>query len=327
MAESDKPVGLELGIEFVVEALLFLYPYGAEQMNLPHNFWLGLGCWIVGTIIAVRMFWIFPLWSSRLTKLEKGLIAFILVAGFAAIFYRPVMLAYSRRNVEGSRPETSSAQVQPQASPLVPPQGTVTESNGATATLKVDVHHAPKDSMTVEVKRKPHTAASDTRPGQQKAQRPMSPNSSQQPPPLTQDCGGGNCAASVGQQGGITAGQINIGPPPLKLEYSLHTLLSDEKAAFGFDRNKCPVVTHLRIVPNQSVPPPVRVALDFNYPVTQIATTIENVGSIMSGGPFTVGIHAISEPISPGIGPHNPLIVEVCSDIPVTMTGEPHLVN
>lgn len=30
-------------------------------------------------------------------------------------------------------------------------------------------------------------------------------------PPITQDCGGGNCAASVGQQGGITAGQINYG--------------------------------------------------------------------------------------------------------------------
>lgn len=29
-------------------------------------------------------------------------------------------------------------------------------------------------------------------------------------PAMTQDCGGGNCAASVGQQGGITAGQINV---------------------------------------------------------------------------------------------------------------------
>lgn len=42
MAESTKPIFAELGIEFVVEWLLFLYPYGAEQMNLPHNFYLGL---------------------------------------------------------------------------------------------------------------------------------------------------------------------------------------------------------------------------------------------------------------------------------------------
>jgi hypothetical protein len=38
MADTTRPVVLELGIEFVVELLLFLYPYGAEQMNLPHNF-------------------------------------------------------------------------------------------------------------------------------------------------------------------------------------------------------------------------------------------------------------------------------------------------
>jgi hypothetical protein len=31
-----------------------------------------------------------------------------------------------------------------------------------------------------------------------------------QQPPINQDCGGGNCAASVGQQGGITAGQLNV---------------------------------------------------------------------------------------------------------------------
>jgi hypothetical protein len=30
-------------------------------------------------------------------------------------------------------------------------------------------------------------------------------------PPVQQDCGGGNCAVSVGQQGGITGGQITIG--------------------------------------------------------------------------------------------------------------------
>ena len=31
-------------------------------------------------------------------------------------------------------------------------------------------------------------------------------------PPMTQDCGGGNCAQSSGQTGGVTAGQINVAP-------------------------------------------------------------------------------------------------------------------
>ena len=34
------------------------------------------------------------------------------------------------------------------------------------------------------------------------------------PPPMQQSCEGGNCAQSSGQQGGVTAGQINIGTPP-----------------------------------------------------------------------------------------------------------------
>lgn len=97
MSDSNKPA-LELGIEFLVETLLFAYSFGAEQMNLPHNFFVGLGCWIIATVVAVRIFWIFPLWASRLSKLEKGLIAFILVAIFVGIFWKPVTTAYAKRN-------------------------------------------------------------------------------------------------------------------------------------------------------------------------------------------------------------------------------------
>lgn len=84
---AAKPHTLELSVELVVELLLFLYPYGAEQMSMPHNFFLGLGCWVIGTIIAIRMFWIFPLWSSRLSHLEKGLISFILTLALVGISY------------------------------------------------------------------------------------------------------------------------------------------------------------------------------------------------------------------------------------------------
>jgi hypothetical protein len=138
---------------------------------------------------------------------------------------------------------------------------------------------------------------------------------------------GPRSALSIGQQGGITAGTVNLGPPPLKLQYSFRTLSDNDTATFGFDRTKCPVVSHIRIVPNQSVPPLVSVALDFDQPVTEIATTIEGVNghggwSIQCWFPC-----CIKAQLLPGIGPHNPLIVEVCSSTPVSLKGGPHLVN
>lgn len=121
---------------------------------------------------------------------------------------------------------------------------------------------------------------------------------------------------------------VNNGPPPLKLEYSFQTLASGEQGTFNFDILKCHVRTHMRVVPNQAVPPPIRIALDFDYPVSNIGTTVENVGAISGGGPFTLGLHVISSPISsPGISPNHPLIVEVCSDVPVKLIGEPHLAD
>jgi hypothetical protein len=135
----------------------------------------------------------------------------------------------------------------------------------------------------------------------------------------------GDCSnVQIGGSG--NSATTNCGPPPLKLEYSFQTLKNGEQGSFNFP-SECRVRSHMRIVPNQSVPPPIRVALDFDHPISQIATTIEDVGAIMGGGPYRVGLHAISSPVSPGIGPHNPLIVEVCSEIDVQLAGEPHLVN
>lgn len=108
-AETPKPI-IELGIEFIVELLLFLYPYGADQMDLPHNFWLGLGSWILGTIIAIRMFWIFPLWAKRLSPFHKSLIAGLFVVGFCAVFYKPVLMAYAK----WSGPKVVAANLQEQ---------------------------------------------------------------------------------------------------------------------------------------------------------------------------------------------------------------------
>ena len=102
VADFEKPVVVELGIEFVVELLLFLLPYGAEQMNLPHNFWLGLGCWVFGIAIAIRMFWIFPAWAKRFTRLEKSLISFIFLGLFVLLAYKPVQTDNGNRNGNSS---------------------------------------------------------------------------------------------------------------------------------------------------------------------------------------------------------------------------------
>ena len=91
---------LELGFEFLAELLIFIYPYGADQMGLQHNFWLGLACWIVGTVIAVRIFWIFPLWENRLSRVTKGLISGIVVATLVLVFFKPITIAYGKRNLE-----------------------------------------------------------------------------------------------------------------------------------------------------------------------------------------------------------------------------------
>jgi hypothetical protein len=120
MAGANRPIVLELGIEFVAEVLLVLFPYGAEQMNLPHSFWLGLACWIIGTVIAVRILWIFPFWSHRLSNLEKGLIALLLVTGFVVTFYRPVVVAYGKRN-ESKSPSLAGQSNQPAPTLAAPP--------------------------------------------------------------------------------------------------------------------------------------------------------------------------------------------------------------
>jgi len=49
-------------------------------------------------------------------------------------------------------------------------------------------------------------------------------------PPIQQECVGGNCAASVGQQGGITAGQVNVnGPIPPVYTFTEEAVASDNR--------------------------------------------------------------------------------------------------
>lgn len=101
MADSGKPVGPELTADFFFTLLFFFIPYGAEQMNLPHLFFIGLGCWVIAIAIVIRMFWIFPLWAKHLSQFRKGLIALVFIGVFVTLFYKPVMTAYRNGDVKG----------------------------------------------------------------------------------------------------------------------------------------------------------------------------------------------------------------------------------
>src|SRR5208283_1513543 len=97
-SNPDEPIWGELGIEFVVQLLLFLYPYGAAQMRVPYNFWVGVGCRVFATAIAIRMFWIFPPWAQKLTRLKKALISLVAVGIFIVAFSSPATNAYYKVN-------------------------------------------------------------------------------------------------------------------------------------------------------------------------------------------------------------------------------------
>ena len=147
MTANPQKHMLELGIEFLAELLLFLYPYGAEQMGLPHNFWLGLGCWIVGTAIAIRMFWIFPVWADRLCNLVKGVIAVMLVVIFVAAFYKPVMLAYSKRNVATEAKLDTKPSTEP-AAPVEPKSDQTSKEKGSAGKLSSQDKSTKKTSVS-----------------------------------------------------------------------------------------------------------------------------------------------------------------------------------
>jgi hypothetical protein len=144
--ETNKPVVLELGIEFIVELLLFLYPYGADQMGLPHNFWLGLGCWIVATIIAIRMFWIFPLWAKRLSPFGKGIIVVVCVALFISVFYKPVIEAHAKWKAEKLQ---ATAAAQSQSTPKTQQHATKPQTTTTSSETKPRKKERPSEEKQV----------------------------------------------------------------------------------------------------------------------------------------------------------------------------------
>jgi Trypsin-like peptidase domain len=131
---------LELGIEFLAELLLFLYPYGADQMGLPHNFWLGLGCWVVGTAIAIRMFWIFPVGVNRWSHTLKFLVSIVFVVVLVMIFFKPIATAYHKRGPEEAVPTVavpSSRVPSSQSQPAQAPPSSATQKHIPNKTKQV----------------------------------------------------------------------------------------------------------------------------------------------------------------------------------------------
>lgn len=98
-AGKSKARSWEIGIGFLCELLIFLYPFGAEQMNLPHNYWVGLFSWLFGTGIAIRIFWIFP-WTAGIGRKLKASISAIIVILFVVFTWNPVREAYRKSFLE-----------------------------------------------------------------------------------------------------------------------------------------------------------------------------------------------------------------------------------
>jgi hypothetical protein len=129
----------------------------------------------------------------------------------------------------------------------------------------------------------------------------------------------------VGNQGTVNSPTVNnYETVPLELTASIHVVTPSEKGLF-FDSIACPVHTQVRIVPNQKISPPLTISLEFDNPVTNMAAKVEGANSGMAGGPFRNGIHAMTTVVSPGTGPNNPLIVEVCSALPVRLVAPPRV--
>jgi hypothetical protein len=103
---------------------------------------------------------------------------------------------------------------------LVKRQGGLTapQASRAASSTKAQNTQAPESSKTLDTQDVPSSPPAKISPKpphkpKQKADKNTAPPIQPHQPPITQDCGGGNCAASVGQQGGVTAGQININGP------------------------------------------------------------------------------------------------------------------
>jgi hypothetical protein len=115
------------------------------------------------------------------------------IVTFALGFFGPSILKkLTEKPPQKVYQEPAPAEVAHVTLPLPPQEqsssGQDTSTNGVSSTSKRASHKEPKPDA------------------------PSTP-----PPAILQDCGGGNCAVSSGQTGGVTAGQINLPGAPVQL--------------------------------------------------------------------------------------------------------------
>jgi hypothetical protein len=136
-------------------------------------------------------------------------------------------------------------------------------------------------------------------------------------PPIKQDCGGGNCAATVGQQGGITAGQINLGPPPARLTWEAQSIVppnsAPSKTTFKYEN---------QVTVNVDRDTPVSIGVICDSPVSEIYGRL--MGAVMKlNASFGEDVkdNKIGYVYWEGtqITPNNPLVITIWSNDPLSI--------
>lgn len=179
----------KLSFQFVFALLSFLGPFGAEEMNFPHIFWIGLLCWIIALGILIRVIWILLSRSNRLSRQIKILIIFIAIILVCVIAYKPAVRAIRRHADKANAPTKV---------PLVHKQ---------IPTSAPDIRNVP-DSKRPKTRRRPKTNSPQSTPTQPTRPRPVTP---------TQNCPNGVC---IGGNNFGNATVNNYLPPPPKISWN-----------------------------------------------------------------------------------------------------------
>ena len=82
----------------------------------------------------------------------------------------------------------------------------------------------------------------------------------------------------------------------------------------------------MTVLPNQSVPPPFDLVLDFDKPVASVGVWVAGASTMLLGGPDTVssGTHTVT-PMNTRFSPQHPLLVTVYSKQPIKLTKAPDI--
>jgi hypothetical protein len=151
-------------------------------------------------------------------------------------------------------------------------------------------------------------------PEQSKRSAPKTQAEQEPQPPIEQECGGGNCAASLGQQGGVTAGQINLGPPPVTFAYKVEDVAST-KTKYAFEKK-------VSITTNRPFSP-ATLALFCDADVEEMEAGFSKLAMMneSEGVDRNNKKHVFIHFDTPAIEPNVPLVVRLWSNAKVTVTN------